>query len=638
MARQGSLLLAGTALVRELTLIHLYTKQEVSPWVRTKLRARLGGQAATPAAAGERQLRLRRWRKNFQRNLEEVSAEPADCGSRGQAQTPLASSETSTSAFSSSSVKWVWPPGPTPTLRARGETQRRLRLRNPLQQKVRSRRQDTCAFRSSGPGKIPLNCLGTRYPVQISTLANCCFYMACLLPVTVVGTLLFISGLSPALSPWGPTHQCGWLQKGWGMGWMGQVVHLVEDRPSQDRHPLLIERRSVPVELSCVFDHPGTVFFSIFMSFWAMAFLEHWKQGECPHLEFAASALQMTQNPVTDLKELYFPPHSCLSRLLTSSAAILTVAGNIANISSTVLSQFVSFYSSPFYMAFFKGSHEALSKVLCACQQQRGPGGCHIEVTQQLIIIMVGKQLLSHMEEFAVLSGSWQGRGTPRSGNSCSAGRRKDYELIECQGLFDEYPGMEEQSLSSVCPGAAVWFITIFVVAFLLAPLFALLNNWVEIRLDAHKFLCEYQRPVAGRSRTSGSDCSCWRSWYTLRSPCAEPARVLAERAGPDSREEEGRKCRVRNRDPRASPDPATQIQGLSRRGGEPRPLLLEGAAVHLGFIIAFEHVVFFLQCPNARLVPDVPALATKITREGYLAKQAVAVNGEALPSVSKAG
>ncbi|KAL4685340.1 hypothetical protein H8957_017645, partial [Semnopithecus entellus] len=56
---------------------------------------------------------------------------------------------------------------------------------------------------------------------------------------------------------------------------------------------------------------------------------------------------------------------------------------------------------------------------------------------------------------------------------------------------------------------------------------------------------------------------------------------------------------------------------------------------VHLGFIIAFEHVVFFFQCLNARLVPDVPALATKITREGYLAKQAVADNGEALPSVS---
>ena len=34
-------------------------------------------------------------------------------------------------------------------------------------------------------------------------------------------------------------------------------------------------------------------------------------------------------------------------------------------------------------------------------------------------------------------------------------------------------------------------FITIFVAAFPLAPFFALLNNWVEIRLDAQKFICE---------------------------------------------------------------------------------------------------------------------------------------------------
>lgn len=47
-------------------------------------------------------------------------------------------------------------------------------------------------------------------------------------------------------------------------------------------------------------------------------------------------------------------------------------------------------------------------------------------------------------------------------------------------------------------------FITIFVAAFPLAPLFALLNNWVEIRLDAHKFVCEYRRPVAERTQNIG--------------------------------------------------------------------------------------------------------------------------------------
>lgn len=42
-------------------------------------------------------------------------------------------------------------------------------------------------------------------------------------------------------------------------------------------------------------------------------------------------------------------------------------------------------------------------------------------------------------------------------------------------------------------------FVTIFVAAFPLAPLFALLNNVLEIRLDARKLVCSYRRPVGVR-------------------------------------------------------------------------------------------------------------------------------------------
>ena len=56
-----------------------------------------------------------------------------------------------------------------------------------------------------------------------------------------------------------------------------------------------------------------------------------------------------------------------------------------------------------------------------------------------------------------------------------------DYRLVDNEGLFQEYLEMVLQ----------FGFITIFVAAFPLAPLFALLNNWVEIRLDAQKFVCE---------------------------------------------------------------------------------------------------------------------------------------------------
>lgn len=47
-------------------------------------------------------------------------------------------------------------------------------------------------------------------------------------------------------------------------------------------------------------------------------------------------------------------------------------------------------------------------------------------------------------------------------------------------------------------------FITIFVAAFPLAPLFALLNNIVEIRLDAQKFVCTTRRTVGHQAKNIG--------------------------------------------------------------------------------------------------------------------------------------
>jgi len=47
-------------------------------------------------------------------------------------------------------------------------------------------------------------------------------------------------------------------------------------------------------------------------------------------------------------------------------------------------------------------------------------------------------------------------------------------------------------------------FITIFVSAFPLAPLFALANNVFELRLDAKKLLVHHRRPVAQRVKDIG--------------------------------------------------------------------------------------------------------------------------------------
>lgn len=47
-------------------------------------------------------------------------------------------------------------------------------------------------------------------------------------------------------------------------------------------------------------------------------------------------------------------------------------------------------------------------------------------------------------------------------------------------------------------------FCALFAAAFPLAPLFALLNNLIEVRFDAHKFLVNFRRPVALSSKGIG--------------------------------------------------------------------------------------------------------------------------------------
>ncbi len=47
-------------------------------------------------------------------------------------------------------------------------------------------------------------------------------------------------------------------------------------------------------------------------------------------------------------------------------------------------------------------------------------------------------------------------------------------------------------------------FITLFVVAFPLGPLFAFLNNILEIRIDAFKILTQFRRPLPKKARDIG--------------------------------------------------------------------------------------------------------------------------------------
>ena len=52
-------------------------------------------------------------------------------------------------------------------------------------------------------------------------------------------------------------------------------------------------------------------------------------------------------------------------------------------------------------------------------------------------------------------------------------------------------------------------FVTMFVAAFPLGPLFALINGIIEIRVDSTKFLCHFRRPDTARVENIGA-------WYNV--------------------------------------------------------------------------------------------------------------------------
>ncbi|KAJ0181435.1 hypothetical protein K1T71_003520 [Dendrolimus kikuchii] len=173
------------------------------------------------------------------------------------------------------------------------------------------------------------------------------------------------------------------------------------------------------------------------------------------------------------------------------------------------LLQFVNYYASIFYIAFFKGKFVGRPgdyvRFFGHRQEECSPGGCLLELSIQLAIIMVGKQFINTVVEMMMpyLLKWWNILRTIGRRKSIKSPLQwvKDFKLVDFgnMGLFPEYLEMVLQ----------YGFVTIFVAAFPLAPLFALINNVLEMRLDAKKFLTCYRRPVPQRVNDIGV-------WYRI--------------------------------------------------------------------------------------------------------------------------
>ncbi|CAM4556395.1 unnamed protein product [Leuciscus chuanchicus] len=547
------------------------------------------------------------------------------------------------------------------------------------------------------------------------------FYTGWLLPAAVVGFIIFLFGI-------------------WLMVTDVPAEELCSSRNAFVMCPLCnicsywnLSSICYTYKAGLLFDNGGTVFFSIFMSLWAVTFLEYWKRTssilshrwdcsefedveERPRPEFTALAPMTVRNPVTGTEEPYFPETQRLSRTLTGNMVVILMismvlifligiilyrsilsiiiyrshnsffifsAGRIASLTGSMLNllvilllsrlytylaqiltrwemhrtqtkyedafilkvfifQFVNFYSSPVYIAFFKGRFVGYpgnyDTLLGIRNEDCGSSGCLIELAQELLVIMVGKQVISNIQEFVLpkLKTWWHRRklkpapsqeviDEPDTSPEISPWE-SNYQLLVCEGLFDEYLEMVLQ----------FGFITIFVAACPLAPLFALINNWVEVRLDAQKFVCVYRRPVVERAQ----DIGIWLTILQFISYLAVISNAFLIAFTSDFlprlfyRYTAGSMSGYINFTLAVAPADFTQSQtscryrGLRDEKGQHTQDYFHLLAIRLSFVIIFEHVVLMIGRIIDWMVPDIPEeVEIKIKREHYMAKEALAEN-----------
>lgn len=336
------------------------------------------------------------------------------------------------------------------------------------------------------------------------------------------------------------------------------------------------------------------------------------------------------------------------------------------------LFQFLNFYSSLFYIAFFKqnpGRPGDFNRIFGKYRQEEcNPAGCLFELLLQLSVIMVGKQIFNNFIEVIVpkLQNWWKRRQNIETPDLTEYTRWElDYDLTTypVHGLFYEYLEMVIQ----------FGFVTLFISAFPLGPFFALINNLLEIRLDAYKFVVVFQRPMAARAQDIGI-------WYTILKSVTKisvvvngfviafvsefvPRLYYTLGLGNDSLEgfvNSTLSCFVVNEFPaneRPSGtgkdvlwehfnnnscgfgQPTCRFRGYYERPfitidgqtlDNPRKYEFSTAYWHilaskLFFVLAFLHIVYGLTAIIAWIIPDVPKeVSNQVKRENFLAREAL--------------
>ncbi|XP_014671178.1 PREDICTED: anoctamin-4-like [Priapulus caudatus] len=452
-----------------------------------------------------------------------------------------------------------------------------------------------------------------------------------------------------------------------------------------------------------LFDNPATVFFAVFMAVWATLFLEFWQRRqhvlawdwdvqnfddeETVRPQYEKQATEKKLNPVTQQEQPHIPwstrfiakTYSFCSLFfllvlvmaavfgvivyriiigtllyMNEKDAVRNTSSIVTSITASIINLIVIMILGQVYKLLAKlftdmgrYNYYALLDLYC------DPSGCMVELVIQLTTIMIGKQFFNNIKEIVMPKLMKWIKKILKGETEASAPRtswERDY-LVQGDpllGFFDEYLEMVIQ----------YGFITLFVAAFPLAPLFALLNNIMEIRIDAYKYTVEYRRPLAARAQDIGIWYSILRSITILAvifnafviSTTSDFIQRLVYMYGySDNKNLEGYMNNslsvfaTKDFPANTGPDYShitintelrdtefCRYRGYRFPPGDVKEYQVNLQHWHiftaqLAFVVVFEHVVFFLAWFIAVIIPNVPqSVKDQMEREKYLAKTVI--------------
>jgi len=155
-----------------------------------------------------------------------------------------------------------------------------------------------------------------------------------------------------------------------------------------------------------------------------------------------------------------------------------------ALIAKSFMFKFINSYNSLFYVAFFKQFQDG-------CTTPQGATSlyypCMEDLSTQLFIVFGSMIVVNNALELGVplLKSMLKGKAEQGKSELVKSAPELEYEKADCESTFDDYDELSVQ----------FGFVTLFTVAFPLAPLFALVNNYVEVFVDGTKYVQVSKRP-----------------------------------------------------------------------------------------------------------------------------------------------